>query len=258
MNDTALPTPRQDWALFLDFDGCIVEIAPTPHSVEVPARLLPLLDDLRCTFGDAVAIVTGRSIAQIDDFFGTTIPAVAGLHGFERRITDGSIVRPSAPDGSLQNARNVLEEFAANHQGVFVEDKEFAVALHYRLNPELKQACRDAVSAAVAGITNRWQVVEGKCIFDIKPRSYTKGTAIEAFMAEPPFAGRIPVFCGDDVTDEDGFAAVNARGGISIRVGNSADTLAGLQVETVSELLDWLERIANIIRTASSTMKEQV
>ena len=242
-----LPEPRLDWALFLDFDGSIVDIAPTPESVDVPENLPPLLAALREALGNAVAIVTGRPIAQIDGFLGAAVPAVAGLHGVERRAADGAIVRPALSPHCLRDVRAALREFAARHRGVFVEDKKFAVALHCRLNPSLTEACRDAVNAALAGETEDWQVVEGKFAFDVKPRAFTKGTAIEAFMREAPFRGRTPVFCGDDVTDEDGFATVNARDGVSVRVGRAGKgpaTRAAARVDTVGELLDWLTRIA--------------
>ena len=242
-----LPEPRPDWALFLDFDGSIVDIAPTPESVDVPETLPPLLAALREALGDAVAIVTGRPIAQIDGFLGAVVPAVAGLHGFERRAADGAVVRPSRPSRCPRNVHESLQAFAARHRGVFVEDKKFAVALHYRLDPSLMDACRDAVNAALAGETEDWQVVEGKFAFDVKPRAFTKGDAIEAFMREAPFRGRTPVFCGDDVTDEDGFAVVNARDGVSVRIGRGGEgpaTRAAAQVDTVGELLDWLTRVA--------------
>ena len=239
-----LPEPCPDWALFLDFDGTIVDIAPTPGSVEVPDRLPSLLVALRDALGGAVAIVTGRSIAQIDGFFGAAVPAVAGLHGHERRGMDGTIIRSPPPGDELQDVRDLLRDFAAEHPGVLVEDKTYSVALHYRLAPSLKDACRDLADAAVEQIGAGWQVIEGKCVFEIGPRNATKGTAIEAFMSEAPFRGRTPVFCGDDRTDEDGFAAVNARGGVSIRVGRGAATRATLQVDTVGKLLDWLARIA--------------
>ena len=239
-----LPEPRSDWALFLDFDGTIVDIAPTPGSVEVPDGLPSLLVALRDALGGAVAIVTGRPIEQIDGFLGTAVPAVAGLHGFERRGTDGTIVRSHAPGDDLKDIRARLQDFAAEHPGVLVEDKKRSVALHYRLAPSLKDACRDLVNAAIERTMAGWHVVEGKCVFEIGPRDSTKGTAIEAFMVEKPFRGRTPVFCGDDRTDEDGFAVVNARGGVSIRVGRGAATRAAVQVDTVGELLDWLARLA--------------
>ena len=142
----------------------------------------------------------------------------------------------------------MLEAFAAERQGVLVEDKKYTVALHYRLSPSLQDECIDVVKAALKHAPQGWQVVEGKCVFELRPRGATKGTAIEAFMGEAPFLGRTPVFCGDDITDEDGFAVVNARGGVSIRVGNGSATLAAAQADTVRELLDWLTRVAGAAR----------
>ena len=240
----SLPEPRASWALFLDFDGCIVDIAPTPQAVEVPETLPALLAALRGALGGAVAIVTGRPIAQIDGFLGAAVPAVAGLHGLERRRADGAIVRAAPPDAGLREVRASLEAFAAARPGVLVEDKKHAVALHYRLAPSSKDACREALDAALEGGRERWRVVEGKCVFEIGPPGPDKGTAVEAFLREAPFRGRTPVFCGDDATDEDGFAAVGARGGVGIRVGRGAATRAAVRVGTVRELLDWLRRVA--------------
>ncbi len=248
MRSTALPEPRADWALFLDFDGSIVEIAPTPDSIVVPETLPPLLAALRGALGGAVAIVTGRPIAQIDAFLGAAVPAVAGLHGLERRKADGATVAPPSPRDELSGIRASLEEFAAARPGIVVEDKTHSLALHYRLAPSLKDACGDLLNAALEGGTAGWRIVEGKMVFEIRPVGFTKGTAIEAFMGEDPFHGRTPVFCGDDTTDEDGFAAVDARGGVSVRVGEGAATRAAVQVGTVGELLDWLARFPRALR----------
>ena len=243
-----LPEPCLDWALFLDFDGCIVDIAPTPEAVDVPDCLPSLLVALREALGGAVAIVSGRPIEQIDGFLGTAVPAVAGLHGLERRTADGGIVRPPLPRDDLHVLRALLEEFAAERPGVLVEDKKYTLALHYRLAPSLRDACKDVLNAALKATMPSLQVIEGKFVFEIRPREPNKGTAIEAFMGEVPFLGRTPVFCGDDITDEDGFEVVNARGGVSIRVGKGSATRATAQVDTVGELLDWLTRVAGAAR----------
>ena len=251
VNFKTLPEPCLDWALFLDFDGCIVDIAPTPEAIDVPDRLPSLLVALREALGGAVAIVSGRPIAQIDGFLSTAVPAVAGLHGLERRTADGGIVRPPLPRNDLHAVRAMLEAFAAARPGVLVEDKTYTLALHYRLSPSLRDDCRDVLNAALEAAPQGWQVTEGKFVFEIRPCGPTKGTAIEAFLGEAPFLGRTPVFCGDDITDEDGFGLVNARGGVSIRVGKGADTRAAAQVDTVGELLDWLTRVAGATPAAS-------
>lgn len=250
MRPRDLPEPRADWALFLDFDGSIVDIAPTPDSVVVPETLPPLLLALRETLGGAVAIVTGRPIAQIDAFLGAAVPAVAGLHGLERRRADGAIVAPP-PNDDLRRIRAPLEAFAAAHPGILVEDKRYSLALHYRLAPSLEDACRDVVDSARGDGAEGWDILEGKMVFEIRPRGFTKGAAIEAFLGEAPFVGRIPVFCGDDTTDEDGFAAVNARGGVSVRVGGRSATRAAARVDTVADLLDWLTRVAGSARPSA-------
>ena len=239
-----LPEPCADWALFLDFDGTVVDIAPTPGSVDVPDRLPALLAALRDALGGAVAIVTGRPIAEIDGFLGAAVPAVAGLHGLERRGADGAIDRPPVRHDDLRDVRAALREFAAGHPGVLVEDKTHTLALHYRLAPSSRDACGQFMYACIGDGMEGWQVVEGKRVFEIRPRGATKGTAIDAFMDEAPFLGRRPVFCGDDATDEDGFAVVNARGGVSVRVGERAGTGASARVDTVGGLLDWLTRVA--------------
>ncbi|MDE2991888.1 MAG: trehalose-phosphatase [Chloroflexota bacterium] len=248
MSSRNLPEPCPDWALFLDFDGCIVDIAPTPEAVNVPDRLPSLLIALREALAGAVAIVSGRPIEQIDGFLGTAVPAAAGLHGLERRAADGGIVRPPMPPNELNVVRALLEEFAGKHPGVLVEDKQYTLALHYRLAPSLRDDCRDVSNFALKDAPQGWQVIEGKFVFEVRPCGPTKGTAIEAFMGEAPFLGRTPVFCGDDITDEDGFEVVNARGGVSIRVGNGSPTRAAAQVDTVGELLDWLTRVAGAAR----------
>ena len=248
MNARALPGPRLDWALFLDFDGCIVDIAPTPDAVDVPDCLPSLLVALREALGGAVAIVSGRPIEQIDGFLGTAVPAVAGLHGLERRTADGGIARPPLPQNDLHVVRALLQAFAAARAGVLVEDKTHTLALHYRAAPSLRDDCRNVVDAALESAPQGWQVIEGKFVFEIRPPGPTKGTAIEAFMGETPFLGRMPVFCGDDITDEDGFEVVNARGGLSIRVGGGGTTRAAVRVDTVAELRDWLSWVAGSVR----------
>ncbi len=247
MRPRDLPEPRADWALFLDFDGSIVDIAPTPDSVVVPETLPPLLAALRETLGGAVAIVTGRPIAQINASLGAAVPAVAGLHGLERRRADGAVVRPP-PNDDPRRVRAPLEAFAAAHPGILLEDKRYSLALHYRLAPSLEDACRDVLHSALGDGAEGWEILEGKMVLEIRPRGFNKGAAIEAFLGEAPFLGRIPVFCGDDTTDEDGFAVVNAQGGVSVRVGQRSATRAAARVDTVADLLDWLARIAGSAR----------
>ena len=155
MNARTLPEPRLDWALFLDFDGCIVDIAPTPDAARVPDCLPSLLVALREALGGAVAIVSGRPIEQIDGFLGTAVPAVAGLHGLERRTADGGIARSPSPQNDLHVVRTLLQAFAAERAGVLLEDKTHTLALHYRASPSLRDDCRAVVDAALERAPHR-------------------------------------------------------------------------------------------------------
>lgn len=206
-------------ALFLDFDGTMVDIAPQPHAVHVPEPLIALLRDAGDYLGGAVAVISGRPIAQLDAFLEPLKLPVAGVHGAERRSHDGQVhLLHTHPLDEVEEAACAL---AAKHPGLLVENKRGSVALHYRQRPELEALCLEVMQAAISaspGIT----LLRGKMVVEAKPGGASKGRAIEDFLAEPPFAGRIPVFIGDDITDEVGFSTVQRLGGIGIKVGEGA------------------------------------
>ena len=239
-----LPTPRPDWALFLDFDGTLVEIAPAPCAVAPAPRLRPMLAALAVRLGGAVALVSGRPLADLDWLLAPLVLPAAGLHGLERRRADGAILRAEAPEEALAAARARLADFAARTPGVLLEDKGLTLALHYRGAPERAADCRRAARDAAAVAGGALHLLEGKMVVELRPEGGDKGAAIAAFLAEPPFAGRTPVFAGDDRTDEDGFAVVAARGGISLRVGDGRDSVAQYRIASVEALLDWLAALA--------------
>jgi trehalose 6-phosphate phosphatase len=232
------PPPSSGWAWFLDIDGTLVEIAPTPSAIHVAPGLVELLAALSRRSGGALALVSGRSVDNILDLIAPLRLPAAGLHGLERLTADGRILRPPPLPG-LDGARQALAAFAASHPGVVLEDKRLTLALHYRQVPEFEQACRQAAAAAVAGCVGL-AVAAGKMVFELRPAGSDKGGAVQAFMAEPPFAGRRPVFAGDDVTDEDGFAAVNRLGGLSVLVGPERPSSARHRVEGVNSFCEWL------------------
>lgn len=240
----ALPPPDPEWALFLDVDGTLIEIAETPDGVSVGSDLPTLLDRLRSALGGALALVSGRALRDLDRLFGLLHLPAAGLHGLERRGATGAIARRSAPAADLKTIRTALHGFAAAHPGVIVEDKTLSVALHYRLAPAVESEARQLVDRLVPTSGGSLCIQEGKMVLEIKPKGPNKGDVIRSFMNEPPFIGRIPVFVGDDITDEDGFAAVNALGGHSIRIGNDRPTQAGWQIDSVDALRAWLERLS--------------
>jgi len=217
----------------------LLEIAATPGSVYVSDSLKDLLLRETQLRKGALALVSGRSLADLDVLFAPLRLVACGQHGLERRDVHGRVSRANISTQSLQLARTLLEQVAAAHSGLLLEDKGSALALHYRLAPELEALAYAAIVKA-AEHTPDFHVQPGKCVWELKPRAVSKGTAIRDFMAEAPFAGRVPVFAGDDFTDEEGFKIVNELGGISILVGKPRDTLARFGLAGVSEVLEWM------------------
>lgn len=206
-------------ALFLDFDGTLVDLAPQPHAVHVPEPLIVLLRDLHRQMHGALAVVSGRPIAQLDTFLAPLRIPVAGVHGAERRDAQGRLHLLDTP--ALDRVERAARQLAQAHPGLLVESKRGSLALHYRQAPELEQLCLATMEKAVAespGVS----LLRGKMVAEAKPGGASKGRAIEDFLREPPFAGRTPVFIGDDVTDEIGFSTVQGLGGLGIKVGEGA------------------------------------
>jgi trehalose 6-phosphate phosphatase len=206
-------------ALFLDFDGTLVDIAPQPDAVIVPSGLIGTLTALNKYLGGALALISGRPIDQIDAYLDPLRLPAAGVHGAERRGADGRMTLLSTHP--LQVVEDAALSLAARYPQLRVENKRGSIALHYRQAPELEQECLQAMQAAVEdspGLT----LLRGKMVFEAKPGGASKGHAIEAFMQEPPFAGRSPVFVGDDFTDEVGFATVQRLQGLGVKVGEGA------------------------------------
>lgn len=241
MNLDCAPTPERSWALFLDVDGTLLEIAETPDAVRVPARLKEVLGRAARLDDGALALVSGRRIADLDALFSPWRFAAAGLHGIERRDAGGRYVVAAVDREPLNRVRRELAVLSCRHPSVHVEDKELTLAVHYRLTPQLESMLRKQIDGLVATAEGMLHVQPGKFVFEIKPIGISKRTAIEAFMHEPPFRGRRPVFVGDDLTDEDGFAAVNALGGHSIRVGLAGPTVALWRLRDVDDVMRWLD-----------------
>ena len=243
MSEASLPEWRDDWALFLDVDGTIAAIAATPAAVQVPGRAIAAVASAHERLAGALALVSGRNLADLDRlFFPLRLPA-AGAHGAERRTAAGRVhVRHDT--AALSPARTLLERWVAAHSGTLLEDKQASLALHYRNAPELEPAARVAAAAAVSAVGPAFHVQEGKRVLEIKQAAVGKGKAIAEFMAEPPFAGRRPVFVGDDLGDEDGFDVVNKLGGHSVAVGVARPTHARWRVADEDQVLSWLESLS--------------
>lgn len=246
------PPPPGDgdrWALFLDVDGTLVAIAATPQSVQVDSALLPLLTRLREACGGALAVVSGRSLDNVDRLFKPLRLAAAGLHGWERRRADGtSPIRLREPDHVLEPLRSVIPAYTERHPGLLFEDKGLSLALHYRLAPHLSAAV-SRFARRLAAQDSRLRLIEGRKVVEFQPSGMDKGQAIAAFMAEPPFLGRLPVYVGDDTTDEDGFGIVNRMHGLSIKVTGHErrareSSAAHYRVSSIAALHAWLAIVA--------------
>jgi trehalose 6-phosphate phosphatase len=231
------PALPDDAALFLDFDGTLVELAETPGAIRVPAALGPALDRLRHRLGGRLAIVSGRSLADLERHLPAAGIAFAGSHGLELQLAGGPRLPLSAPIG-LDDVRVRVEAFAAATPGLIVEGKPAGIALHYRLAPgEGPRA--DAFMSALAR-EKGFDLQRGAMVAELRPAGATKGDALKAFMTEPGFAGARPWFVGDDLTDEHGFAAAASLAGAGILVGPARDTAARYRLDSVHAVREWL------------------
>jgi len=234
--------PASDWALFLDVDGTLLPFAERPDLVQASDRLKTALGNLGPLLEGAVALVSGRTIGDLDRLFQPLRLPAAGLHGLERRDAAGNL-RHLGEAEALDHLRDALSQLASCYDGVLLEDKGRTLALHYRQCPEKAKEIGAAVDDLFRRLPKGFRKIRGKMVIEIKPHLSDKGEAIAEFMEESPFAGRIPIFIGDDVTDEDGFAKVNALGGHSVRVGNDRPTQARCHLEDVNVVVAWLESL---------------
>jgi len=220
----ALPAPRasefslESDAFLLDIDGTLLDIAATPESVRVPASLKASLAILQQSAGGALALVSGRRLSAIDHLFAPLSIAAIGCHGAEwrKRAGDNAELRaaPLAPA-----MRNALLQAVSDLSGIRIEDKGYTLAFHYRRVPEQKNALEKRLAAQIGPNNSELCLLNGKAVFEVKPCAFDKGEAIAALMNVPPFAGRRPVFAGDDDTDEYALAVVRKMGGIGTSVG---------------------------------------
>ncbi len=227
-------------ALFLDVDGTLLDLAPTPAEVRVDAELFGLLPGLHCALDGACALVSGRALSDLDELFpGLALPA-AGQHGCERRDAQGTLHLHAPDRGTLARLGALFADFATRHEGLLLEDKGATLALHYRLAPQLAAKVRQTMEAALADEPGAALCLQpGKMLIEIRPDKRDKGAAIRDFMGEMPFAGRRPVFVGDDHGDEHGFAVVRRLGGYGVKVGPGR-TRARHRLPDVAAVRQWL------------------
>jgi trehalose 6-phosphate phosphatase len=234
-----LPRTADGWAIFLDFDGTLVDIALAPTDVEVPPELPRLLERVRARAEGALAILTGRPIAVIDSFLAPLQLPIGGIHGAEIRFPDGTFAR-AEPSAALTGIRARLQNFIARRPGLLLEDKGIALAVHYRAVPELRREVEEELFR-MADESVDLVAQEGKMVVELRPALGVKDEGLRALLARPPFKGRRPIAIGDDRTDEPMFAAANAEGGLSVLVGpGRSDTQAGLMLASPAAVRDWL------------------
>lgn len=228
-------------ALFLDFDGTLVELAETPDSIRIPQRLGPLLERLSKRLDGRLAIISGRSIADLERHVPCSDIAFSGSHGLELRLADGTRFPVSVPAG-LDEVRDLVGGFASDVPGLLVEEKPVGVALHYRRAPA--EAERVAAFMERLARERGFAVQHGHMMAELRPPGSDKGDALAAFMGLDQFAGGRPLFIGDDLTDEHAFAAAAESGGAGILVGPERETAARYRLESVAAVAEWLENAA--------------
>lgn len=240
-NDQPAPAPRR-YAFFFDVDGTLAEIQPRPELVFIPPSTLAALERLHAG-GIPVAVISGRPLAQLDALLAPLQLPAAGVHGAERRDATGELRNLALDNQALARIQRELQQACSEHPGLHLENKSVAFALHFRQAPELEEVARTLAEDFAQRYAEVLTLQPGKCVFELA-RGASKGEVIRAFMQEPPFAGCIPVFLGDDLTDEAGFAAVNALGGRSIKVGDGPSE-ARERVASVAAVGSWIEALLN-------------
>jgi trehalose 6-phosphate phosphatase len=236
----APPTPRADWAYFVDLDGTLLDIAPSPDEVRLDAEVRTLLTELSEFAGGAVALISGRSISDITGLISEPCLPMAGQHGLERRDAAGRVTTHQSESNGLEVAAGALEREVKKYSGLLLERKGLSLALHYRAAPELAGHVHTVMRRVCSRLGPEYVLQEGKRVVELKPAGKDKGVAVQEFLEEPPFLGRTPVFLGDDATDEYAFAVVNEADGVSIKVG-PGKTGARFRLKDVRAVRRWLD-----------------
>lgn len=240
---TSPPLLSGNFAFFFDLDGTLATIKPHPDEVVVPPEVLQALNQLSLLNQGALALISGRSMAELDQLAEPYRFPLAGVHGAERRDIHGHSQIVTLPQELVQALHAQLSVALGWLPGTELEAKGMAFALHYRQAPQYQQEIQ-ALAEQVVHDNPQLSLQPGKCVVEIKPRGIHKGEAISAFMHEAPFLGRTPVFFGDDLTDEHGFDVVNQLKGVSVKVG-AGDTKANWRLATVPDVWQWVKEVAN-------------
>ena len=235
-----IPAPEAKWALFLDVDGTLLEFADKPDAVKVPEGLIELLERLQIRLDGALALVSGRRIDVLDQLFAPLQLPSAGLHGLERRDSAGHEARVPIDTAKLMAMHRRAQELAQRLPQVLVEDKEFSIAFHYR-TAKLQQPALRAGVEAIARETG-FAIQPGIDVYELKPPGADKGSALSAFMRDSVFHGRLPIYIGDDLTDEHALTAAQHHSGLGIHVGTLMPSAARFGLPGPGAVLHWLRR----------------
>ncbi len=247
-----LPAPAARWALFLDVDGTLLDFADDPRAVTVSASLLRLLHALHAALDGALALVSGRALDDLDRMFGRTHWAAAGLHGLQLRHADGSFRRIDMPAAEQAHMHAATHALAARFDGVQVEDKQVAVALHCRRAPEQLAALHAAALALLQELPG-YELQPGNHVLEFKPSGMDKGRAMVDLLGRSAFVGRMPIYLGDDLTDEHAFASTNRKCGVSVRIGTREPTLAHFTLPDPAAAEVWLTRVLDALTHGAPT-----
>jgi trehalose 6-phosphate phosphatase len=231
----------EQYCIFLDFDGTLVEIEDRPDDVRIDAPTLQLIERLRDRVGRALALVSGRDIHVIDRLLYPLVLPVAGVHGLQRRDASGRLHTPIIDQSVVEAIAAQVEAEFHSEPGVVIEKKTGAVAIHFRLRPDFEKKCC-ALARKIIRERPDLRMIKGKMVCEIRLQGNDKGAVIATFLEERPFKGRKPIFIGDDATDEPGFVAVNARDGLSIKIGDDP-TAAKYRAANILEMHNWLDEL---------------
>lgn len=236
--------PLHASCFFLDIDGTLVDFCDRPDAVHVASATKDVVLKLLGATGGAVALISGRSLADIDRLFSPLKIAASGQHGIERRDCGG---RHLGNGEIFFDGDRLAEKFTVlsrQHPGLVLENKGLSLAVHYRTVPHLETMVKEMMGRILDELEGGFELLPGKMVVEIRPIGKNKGTAIAEFMQEYPFSGRVPVFIGDDITDECAFNVVNERGGYSVKVGGGPSA-ARWRLADTHAVLQWIAMVAS-------------
>ncbi|MFN0218836.1 MAG: trehalose-phosphatase [Hyphomicrobium sp.] len=244
-SEPPLPSDLQKFAFFVDIDGTLADIAVAPHLARVPLETRQALSTIFERSSGALAIVSGRQLADIDRLLGMTELPAAGIHGAQLRLATGHLQTVDARPSDFDVIDRTLQAHLAQFPDIMIERKPLSIAVHYRAAPDLGVFVKDLADTLLAQHP-RLKVVSGKMIVEMLPATADKGSAVSRLMSEEPFRGRIPVFAGDDITDEDAFNVINGLQGLSVKIGPGL-SVARYGFDDSNGFRNWLAEIASLI-----------